>query len=140
MLNIQSRRVSEKSRVIVSPMLVAVAEMKKAGIFDANRIASVSAINVLEQPVSVLKGIGPGGAQALASLQIVSLLDLVKNHPTTLVGLEPNVARVANAARNVMVRALERNGISVEVRPNPGMGHTTLAVFVDPVTGISYSR
>ena len=134
---VQSTRVSEKSRVIASPILVAVMEMKKAGIFDANAIAGISAINFLEQSVSVLKGIGPGGAKALEGRGFYTLNDLIKNSDRGLVGLVPRVAVTANEARKVMIKALERNGISVEVRPSVGI--TTMAIAVDPVTGITYN-
>lgn len=136
---IVQRTVASKSpAVIASPMLVSFLELKKAGIFDAKRIQSVSAVNFLEQSVSVLKGIAPGACALLESRQVRTLRDLVELPADVLVGLETSVAKTAYAARSKMMQVFAKYGVTIEHRQ--GLGNTTMAVMIDPATGISYNR
>ena len=135
---VQRTLASEKPAVIASPMLVSFLELKQAGIFDAQRIKSVSAVNFLEQSVSVLKGVAPGACALLESRQIRTLRDLVELPADVLIGLETSVAKTAYAARTKMMQVFDKYGVQIE--PRQGLGNTTMAVAFDPATGISYNR
>jgi hypothetical protein len=135
-MEIQSRSVSKKPvKVIMAPMTAAFIDIQKAGVF--NEKIRLTPFGFMDESTSILKKVGPAGAAVLATHKIKTVRDLVETGNRALIGLEPRIAKAAYAAKNVIIAAFQKYGVEIKER-DAGMV-TTMAVAMDPATGISYN-
>ncbi len=142
-----SRTVQPSRPSIWAPSAAAFAELKHKQIFDKAWPKGMSRQTWLTAPVSVIKGVGQVAQKQLAADGVLTVRDAVLAKKLwTGSDLPRQAGRALERARGAIRAAAEKYNVPLAERPeqpaprpfDPGM--TTLAYFVDPVTGRGYSR